>query len=218
VGFRDKKAAMIRLRRQLIPTKPMRDRSRDKILDAAADLFAQHGFAGTSVDQVIADCGIGRDTFYRRFGSKLELFEAVALRERERTNERFADFVAERHGTSLERLEAAARWLLEVNLDPALIAMKRIVFSEARVFGRTVQDAPSPIVDHLTDIVRLLQQEGLFQAGDAAEIVGHIINSLVLGPMMQAMLASQAFDTPAARDDYFNRSWPRIVRGLSTDN
>lgn len=193
----------------------MRDRSRDKILNAAADLFAQHGFAGTSLEQVIADCGIGRDTFYRRFSSKLDLFEAVALRERERTNDRFAAFVAAAHGTPLEQLEAAARWLLEVNLDPGLIAMKRIAFSEARVFGRAVQDAASPITDHLTALIRRLQQEGVFQAGDAAEIVGHIINSLILGPMMHAMLTPQSVDSAETREAHFARVWPRIVRGLS---
>lgn len=193
----------------------MRDRSRDKILDAAAILFAQHGFAGASIDQVIADCGIGRDTFYRRFASKLELFEAVALRERERTDARFAAFVAEGQGTALERLEAAARWLLAVNLDPGLIAMKRIAFSEARVFGRAVQEKASPIIDHLASLVETLQQEGAVQAGDATEIVGHIINGLILGPMMQAMLGAQVFADGDAQDAYFNRVWPRIVRGLS---
>lgn len=193
----------------------MRDRSRDKILDAAADLFAQHGFAGTSIDQVIADCAIGRDTFYRRFGSKLELFEAVALRERERTNARFAAFVADGHGNSLEQLEAAARWLLAVNLDPSLIAMKRIAFSEARVFGRAVQESASPIIDHLANLVRLLQQDKVFQDGDATEIVSYIINTLILGLMMQAMLGTQVFDGDVDRDSYFDRIWPRIVRGLS---
>jgi AcrR family transcriptional regulator len=205
---------MIRLRKQLIATTPLRDRSRDKILDAASTLFAQHGFAGTSIDQVIADCGIGRDTFYRRFASKLELFEAVVLREREQTDARFAAFIAATDGAALERLEAAARWLLEVNLEPGMIAMKRIVFSEARVFGRAVQDAPSPIVDHLIDLIDRLQREGVFQAGDAGEIVGFIINSLILGPMMQAMLASPAFDTAEAREAYFRKVWPRIIGGL----
>jgi AcrR family transcriptional regulator len=193
----------------------MRDRSRDKILDSAAALFAREGFAGTSIEQVIAGCGIGRDTFYRRFTSKLALFEAVAMRERERTNTRFAAFAAASHGTSLEQLEAAARWLLEVNLDPELIGMKRIAFSEARVFGRDVQDAASPIIDQLIALVCHLQADGIFASGDAADIVGFIINTLVLGPMMQSMLAEKPIDDPCWRDAHFEQIWPKIIRGLS---
>lgn len=206
---------MIRPRRTLLPTKEMKDRSREKILDSAAALFGREGFAGTSIEQVIADCGIGRDTFYRRFSSKLALFEAVALRERERTNARFAAFTAASHGTWLERLEAASRWLLEANLDPDLIGMKRIAFSEARVFGRDVQDAASPITDELIVLVHHLQEEGKFAPGDAADIVGFIINTLVLGPMMQSMLAENPIDDACWREVYFARVWPRIVRGLS---
>lgn len=207
---------MKRLRRHMLPPKELRDRSRDKILDAASDLFARQGFAGTSIEQVIADCAIGRDTFYRRFDSKLTLFEAVAIRERDRINGRFAAFVAVADGTPLEQLEAAARWLLDVNLDPSLIGMKRIALSEARVFGRATQEAPNPIVDHLISLVRTLQDDGEFLAGDAADIVGYIINTLVLGPIVQAMMADQSLDDRASREGHFKRTWPRIVRGLST--
>jgi len=59
-------------------------RNRAAVLQAAAGLFAEHGVAGVSMDQVAAAAGVGKGTIFRRFGDKAGL--AVALldsRERE---------------------------------------------------------------------------------------------------------------------------------------
>lgn len=47
------------------------------MLAAAARLFAQHGVASVSMDQVAAAAGVGKGTLFRRFGDKSGL--AVAL-------------------------------------------------------------------------------------------------------------------------------------------
>lgn len=52
-------------------------RNREKVLDAAARLFREHGVAGVSMDQVAAAAGVGKGTLFRRFGDKAGL--AVAL-------------------------------------------------------------------------------------------------------------------------------------------
>jgi len=53
---------------------------REEILDAATDLFAEHGFSET-VTQTLADrLGVGKGTIYRHFPSKQALFLAAADR------------------------------------------------------------------------------------------------------------------------------------------
>jgi len=59
-------------------------RNRAAVLAATARLFAEHGVAAVSMDQVAAVAGVGKGTIFRRFGDKSGL--AVALldaRERE---------------------------------------------------------------------------------------------------------------------------------------
>ena len=64
------------------------ERRREEILDAAARVFAQHGYPGTDV-QVIADrLGVGKGTVYRYFPSKQELFLAAVDRGLRRLHER----------------------------------------------------------------------------------------------------------------------------------
>jgi AcrR family transcriptional regulator len=52
-------------------------RNRAAVLAAASALFAEHGVAAVSMDQVAAAAGVGKGTLFRRFGDKAGL--AVAL-------------------------------------------------------------------------------------------------------------------------------------------
>ena len=59
-------------------------RNRAAVLAAAARLFAEHGVAGVSMDQVAAAAGVGKGTVFRRFGDKAGLAAALLdARERE---------------------------------------------------------------------------------------------------------------------------------------
>ena len=50
---------------------------RAALLDAAFDLFAARGFAGTRLADVAAAAGLGRTTLYEYFPNKVELFLAL---------------------------------------------------------------------------------------------------------------------------------------------
>jgi AcrR family transcriptional regulator len=43
---------------------------RERIADAAFRLFASHGYDATSVDDIAAEAGVSRSTFFRTYGSK----------------------------------------------------------------------------------------------------------------------------------------------------
>ena len=52
-------------------------RNRVKILDVAARLFARHGVATVSMDQIAGEAGVGKGTLFRRFGDKAGLASAL---------------------------------------------------------------------------------------------------------------------------------------------
>lgn len=73
---------------ELLTGKPVRERAdaarnREKVLAAAARLFAEKGVEAVSMDAVAAEAGVGKGTLFRRFGDKSGLAAAL-LDARER--------------------------------------------------------------------------------------------------------------------------------------
>ncbi|PJI94402.1 TetR/AcrR family transcriptional regulator [Luteimicrobium subarcticum] len=64
-----------------------KEERREQILDAATQAFAEHGFAGTTTDQVAQAAGVSQPYVVRIFGSKRCLFRAVF----ERIGDRIVD-------------------------------------------------------------------------------------------------------------------------------
>lgn len=59
-------------------------RPKDKLFQAAAQLFYQHGYRAVGVDTIAAEAGIGKMTLYRHYPSKDDLITAY-LRDSNRT-------------------------------------------------------------------------------------------------------------------------------------
>ncbi|CAG6958299.1 TetR/AcrR family transcriptional regulator [Mycobacterium avium subsp. paratuberculosis] len=77
------------------PVKPLRSRStrgevRDRILDAAAKVFAAEGFAGATIDAIGQAAGFTKGAVYSNFESKDELFLALLDREFELRGQQIA--------------------------------------------------------------------------------------------------------------------------------
>ncbi len=50
------------------------------IQDRSEELFIAHGYLGTSMDMIAAECGLSKPTLYRYFKSKYELFTSLYVR------------------------------------------------------------------------------------------------------------------------------------------
>ena len=52
-----------------------------EVLDVATEYFLQHGYRGASINAMARSSGISKESIYRYFSSKQQLFEAVIGRE-----------------------------------------------------------------------------------------------------------------------------------------
>ncbi|SFR88715.1 TetR/AcrR family transcriptional regulator [Sphingomonas jatrophae] len=88
---------------QLSPPAATRTGStREELLIAAERVFARHGFAGASLDEVAEQVGIRRPSLLHHFRSKRELYDAVERRIFEELNAHLTGLEAE--GAPFERL------------------------------------------------------------------------------------------------------------------
>jgi len=84
--------------------------ARDRLVDAALDLFQREGFHATGIDRILARAGVAKMTLYNHFRSKDELILAAVRRADERFRNWFTREVERRAAEPRQRL----RMLFEV--------------------------------------------------------------------------------------------------------
>lgn len=85
--------------------RPSREATRQRVLDGAAQAFAERGFHGASLDDICARAGLTRGAFHSSFASKEDLFFALYDRMVEQVRERLAvalDAVLAAEGPAVE--------------------------------------------------------------------------------------------------------------------
>jgi TetR/AcrR family transcriptional repressor of mexJK operon len=103
-----------------------------EVLDVATEYFLQHGYRGASINAMARSSGISKESIYRYFSSKQQLFEAVIGRE-------LIDY-----RRSLHRLDATLRTMelraalitvaetiLGIITTDRTMALRRLIFDEA---------------------------------------------------------------------------------------
>jgi AcrR family transcriptional regulator len=64
----------------VVTERKSKETRREEILDAALDVFAEHGLHGASTDEIAKRAGISQPYVFRLFGTKKELYLAVVTR------------------------------------------------------------------------------------------------------------------------------------------
>ena len=86
---------------------PSSSQSRDEILQAAAELFMEFGYAATSIDAVAQRLGATKGRIYHHYKSKADLFIDVQIAAMTRINSQIEP-IARGPGSTVERLSAMA--------------------------------------------------------------------------------------------------------------
>jgi TetR/AcrR family transcriptional repressor of mexJK operon len=103
-----------------------------EVLDVATEYFLQHGYRGASINAMARSSGISKESIYRYFSSKQQLFEAVIGREliEYRRNLRALD-VTLRSTDLRAALITVAETILGIITADRTMALRRLIFDEA---------------------------------------------------------------------------------------
>lgn len=115
---------------------PKGEGTRRVLLDAAARLFAEHGYHETSVPDIVTAAGVGHGTFYEYFGSRREILLALTqplVEARERLPSLKSKDLAGRIRAEIywylsdhvEHLELSKVWHAASNFDPDIAETRR---------------------------------------------------------------------------------------------
>jgi len=154
--------------------------ARDRVLDAAVELFALRGYDGTSVAQVIDRAGLTKGGFYHHFSSKEELLYEVYGDLISRQLDAMEEILARRDPPAVT-LRAL---ILDLVQTTAASARRAQVFASERnkLAGRRAADfrrARRRYHDAVRSLIRSAQQHGAFATVASAETVTFTIFGVI---------------------------------------
>jgi len=161
-------------------TAPADTEVRRRILSAAVDLFADHGYDATSVSQVITRAGVAKGGFYHHFASKDELLYAVYGELINRQLEGMQRILAEK----LSPAETLRRLIMDLVETTADSAREALVFSrELSQLGNSrimqMRSQRRKYHNALIKLVREAQERGQFSPVASPEIVTFTIFGVI---------------------------------------
>jgi TetR/AcrR family transcriptional regulator, mexJK operon transcriptional repressor len=197
----------VQLRTQVSTETSRSDQRQQAIVDAATEVFLEHGYLGATTDEVAARASVSKQTLYKRFADKHALFAEVILDTTVNVVEGLAGAVTRRLENA-DDVPAALRGLAEEwmsgLLRPDVVRLRRLVIAEADRFpeiGKAWYDRGfGPALSILGGALVRLADRGLLRSLADPTLAAYQFAGLVMyQPMNQAMFAGTA-EVPAAEE------------------
>ncbi|WP_432931845.1 TetR family transcriptional regulator [Microbispora sp. CA-135349] len=173
-----------------LPTTPKGAATRRRILDAAAEEFAQRGIAGARIDRITATARTNKAQVYGYFGSKDGLFDAVIADH--------ADRLMSAVAFDAEDLPGWAVGMYDENLrHPELVRLMAWLRLERRPAGRladATDDEPKLAA------IAAAQAAGRLRQGDPLDLIALVIAMACAWSPASGFYAATA-DEPATDHD-----------------
>ena len=129
-----------------MPAMPIKDdaakTSRGEILQAAAELFMEFGYAATSIDAVAERLGATKGRIYHHYRSKADLYFDVQVAAMNRITE-VVEPVARQAGSAVQRLSAMALCHARVLLTELPMQKVAVQGLERQLLGDTLGTTPA---------------------------------------------------------------------------
>lgn len=175
-------------------------RTRQAILDAALELFAENGYFGTSLRDVASAVGVRESALYNYFKSKEALFDALILAHQHTSNERLASLADAQIADGRDLLERLAAGSLESFVTPNEQRLFRLLMSDGIRLARTgrvnLYERFGSGRAHLQELFRRLIREGWLRKGDP-----QLLAMTFIGPLMLwRQLHAAGVDLPVIRN------------------
>jgi TetR/AcrR family transcriptional regulator, mexJK operon transcriptional repressor len=182
------------------------ERRRQAIIKAATEVFVRHGYLGATTDEVAARASVSKQTLYKYFADKQQLFAQVILDAAIQVVEELSSAVASTLRDAQDvrtALRDLADGFLRGLMQPDVIRLRRLVIAEADRFPEVARAWFDRGFDRTMGIVgealRSLADRGLLRNLSDPTVAAYQFAGLVMyQPMNQVMFAGT--DAPPSAD------------------
>ena len=180
------------------------------LVDVARDLFTEHGYAGTSLDAIVAGADVTKGALYHHYAGKQALFEAVFERVEHEASKAVHDRIKD-ESDPWDKARAGLRAFLEVVRDPTY---RRVVIQDGpAVLGYErfrEQEERSTFSNVLVIVAAVLSAGDL----DLDEAMQKTFARIFFGAMSSAGESVSLAEDPEAASDRVEAAIGIILDGL----
>ena len=133
--------------------------SREKLMGAATQLFAEKGFSGVSIRELAAAAGVNSSLISYHFGGKEGLYEAVVASQYERVIGRF-EKIATAPGTARDKIRMYAE-VIRLNHTVDQPFMARLIQGELSMPTACLENVIRKYTARMAQVVTGIIQEGM---------------------------------------------------------
>ncbi len=175
---------------------------RERILRAAVDVFAEHGYFNAKVAQIAKSAGVADGTIYLYFDGKEDLLITI-FREHTRSYLRTLEQQMANVNRAEERLRIAVRHHLEtLGRDRALAVVSQVELRHSLKFMSLLsQEEVADYLNIIRKIVESGQQEGVFRRTVHPQLVAKAVFGVLDEMVTSWMLSEKDYDLGSHADE-----------------
>jgi AcrR family transcriptional regulator len=184
-------------------------RTRELLLDAAARVFAQKGFAGASVDEIAEAAGYSIGAVYSNFGGKEQLFVELL---KERANDRVtqaAEILADAEPEAATR--AMGRLVLEVADKDVDFAPLQAEFWLYAVRNPELMESLAQRMREPRDLLTALVSQSVPDAARADQL------ATIIMALFQGLVRQRRTDPDSVPEELFGQALDWLFNGAEAD-
>jgi TetR/AcrR family transcriptional repressor of mexJK operon len=174
------------------PTREQAEARHGELLDAALDLFLEHGFEVTTIEMIATRVNMTKRTVYSRYVDKAALFLAAVQRAIERHIVPGHVLEGLDTGELADTLEAIARLRIGQLMTPNGLRLQRIINTESyrfsEIFTANYEQSAKPVIDFVTGLLERAVVAGEI-APTNAELAASAFMSMVVGGQVRTIVS-----------------------------
>jgi AcrR family transcriptional regulator len=157
---------------------------RERLFRAALDLFAQKGFAETTVEDITNAADLGKGTFFNYFPSKEHILLAFAEMQLAKLRAAADEARSKNEPTRVFLRSLGARMTQEPIRNPAIVRILLQAFLSATPVRESVMDLQTRVIAIHTEMIRLGQERGEIRDDLPAEVLAHVFRQSIFGTLL----------------------------------
>ncbi|MGV9268676.1 ScbR family autoregulator-binding transcription factor [Kitasatospora sp. NPDC003701] len=180
------------------------ERTRAALIQAAAKLFGEQGFSGTSVVKIADEAGLTLGAVYFHFRNKSELAREIVFRQPEWV-------VTPRPSEGLQRVvDVSLTWACQLLDNPILQAGARLVWEQEQ-FNSPDENSHRQWAEIVMEDLLVAQRRRELRAGTDIQALSRLVVYACTGAQMHSFIETRRADLPERVVEFWQLLLPAVA-------